>query len=273
MNIKTILVAGFAVSALVTFSQQPAPAGIPRPGQGANGEQLTPEQRAERARRFREMRYRNTGGFLPRPGSQNGCVVFVNGQSAAPNEWLQEIADTFAKELKFKVEVANGEFSFPNPEVAGNASVFVVDDPTLPPILSAPESKWAMVNVAPLKNGRGEKPAFFRARCMKELTRGFCLVAGTQDSNYPNALVGCILKPEDLDNHADWRLPVDVLARMKKYSSSFGVTPLEEVSYKTAVQEGWAPQPTNDVQQAIWDKVHQIPANPMKIEFDPKKGR
>ena len=34
-----------------------------------------------------------------------------------------------------------------------------------------------------------------------------------------------------------------------------------------------APAPTNEFQKAVWDKVHAIPQNPMKIEFDPKKGR
>jgi hypothetical protein len=52
-----------------------------------------------------------------------------------------------------------------------------------------------------------------------------------------------------------------------------GVTPIRLVTYAKACKEGWAPQPTNDVQKAIWDKVHAMPATPMKIEFDPKKGR
>jgi hypothetical protein len=45
------------------------------------------------------------------------------------------------------------------------------------------------------------------------------------------------------------------------------------VPYKLACEEGWAPAPTNEYQKAIWDETHAIPANPMKIEFDPKKGR
>ena len=38
-------------------------------------------------------------------------------------------------------------------------------------------------------------------------------------------------------------------------------------------QQGWAPAPTNEVQQAIWDKVHQIPDKPITIEFDPKTDK
>lgn len=271
---KSTIAAIATFAAVFAFAQQPnAPARMPRPGQGPNGEKLTPEQRAERARKFQEMRYKKTGGILARPGSRQGKIVFVNAQKDAPAEWIQEIAGDFAKETKFTVEVEEGEFKFPSPAIVGNASVFVINDPEMPPMLSAPESRWSMVNVAPLKTGAGQKPAFFRARCMKELVRGFCLVAGTQDSNYPMALVGPILKPADLDQHADWRLPVDVYARIKKYSSAMGVTPLEEVSYRKACQEGWAPSPTNDIQRAIWDKVHALPAEPLKIKPETSKQK
>ena len=44
-------------------------------------------------------------------------------------------------------------------------------------------------------------------------------------------------------------------------------------SYRDACHKGWAPPPANDIQQQIWDEIRAIPANPMKIEFDPKKGR
>jgi len=52
-----------------------------------------------------------------------------------------------------------------------------------------------------------------------------------------------------------------------------GVMPARKGTYESACQEGWADEPKDKYQQAIWDKVHAIPKNPMKIEFDPKKGR
>ena len=272
MKYRIATIATFAASLALAIETK-IPVKMPMPERGSNGELLTPEQRADRARKFKEMRYRKTGGFLVRPGSQNGKIVFVNAQKEAPVEWIQEIAAGFTKETRFRVEVVDGEFSFPSPNIVGNASVFVIDNPNMPPVLNAPESRWSMINIAPLKTGAGQKPAFFRARCMKEFVRGFCFVGGTQDSNYPMALVGPVLKPDDLDQFADWRLPVDVYARIKKYSSAMGITPLEEVSYRKACQEGWAPEPTNDVQRAIWKKVHAVPDKPITIEFDPKKDK
>ena len=48
---------------------------------------------------------------------------------------------------------------------------------------------------------------------------------------------------------------------------------LRPTTYAAACRMGWAPPPTNDIQRVIWDKVHAVPAKPMKIEFDPKTGK
>ena len=46
----------------------------------------------------------------------------------------------------------------------------------------------------------------------------------------------------------------------------------QEVStYKKACEEGWAPNPTNEFQKAIWDKVHELPTEPIKIKPEEKK--
>ena len=175
--------------------------------------------------------------------------------------------------MRFNIEVAEGAFEFPSPKVMGEASLFVIDDENMPPLLSAPESRWVAVNVAPLAKGAGEKPQFFAARVQKELTRGFAILAGAQNSGYPDALVGCVTKPADLDRFIDCRLPIDVINRFAPYLAGYGITPEVVTTYRKACEEGWAPAPTNEIQRAIWQKVHQTPEKPTKIEYDPKKGR
>ena len=214
-----------------------------------------------------------TGGKIAVPGSMKGKIVYVNAQKRAPRKWLEQNADTFGKATRLTIVVSDGKFEFPSPAIQGEASLFVVDDPKLPPLLSAPESRWAMVNVAPLAKGAGEKAQFFAARVQKELTRGFCLLAGAQNSGYPDALVGCITKSDELDKFADCRLPIDVMNRFAPYLKGYGITPKIYSTYIKACQEGWAPPPTNDVQRAVWQKVHAIPDKPIKIEFDPKKDK
>jgi hypothetical protein len=77
---------------------------------------------------------------------------------------------------------------------------------------------------------------------------------------------------EDLDSVQEF-IPIDMERRWTDYLANLGVKPAHIRTYKQACKEGWAPAPTNEYQKAIWDKVHEPPATPMKIEFDPKKGR
>ena len=229
-------------------------------------------RKVDRARLDAIMEAR-TGGKVIVPGSMKGKIVYVNAQSRAPRTWLEQNAATFGEATRLTVEVSDGKFEFPAPSIRGEASLFVVDDPALPPLLSAPESRWAMVNVAPLAGGAGERPQFFAARVQKELTRGFCLLAGAQNSGYPDALVGCVTRPEDLDRFVDCRLPIDVMNRFASYLKGYGITPRIYSTYKKACEEGWAPAPTNEFQRAIWNKVHKIPDRPLTIEYDPKRDR
>ncbi len=68
-------------------------------------------------------------------------------------------------------------------------------------------------------------------------------------------------------------IPIDMANRYTSYLATLGVKPAHERTYRQACKEGWAPPPTNDIQRAIWQKVHKIPDNPMTIEYDPKKDK
>ncbi len=74
-------------------------------------------------------------------------------------------------------------------------------------------------------------------------------------------------KTYDLQN----TLPQDVTMRQLKYLADMGGKPQSRTTYRKACEEGWAPAPTNDVQKAIWDKVHEMPTEPIKIKPETKK--
>ena len=59
--------------------------------------------------------------------------------------------------------------------------------------------------------------------------------------------------------------------RCQRYLLSLGVKPYRLTTYRKACEEGWANPPTNDVQKAIWDKVHAMPTEPIKIKPETKK--
>ena len=206
------------------------------------------------------------GGRIVVPGSQMGTVVYVNCQKRAKREWLEASLRYFQQVSRFAISIKEGEFAFPGPSIQGNASLFVVDDDKLPALLCAPEDRWVAVNIAKLSSNA---EAFFEARVKKELARGFAILCGATNSQYPGALTGGIRGVEDLDRHVDSRLPMDVLVRFPSYMKNFGVTPAKLSTYRAACKQGWAPAPTNEYQKAIWEKVkadkERGPTNPITI--------
>ena len=254
---KNTLFICLCLSALSAFAQAPNA----RPN-------LTPEEIAAHKAEMQERRMRYTGGLVVRPDSLKGEIVYVNCQKAADKAWLEESIAYFVKESKVNISLRDGVFDLKNPSVQGNLSIFIVEDSALPNLLIAPENRWAMVNVAPLKT---EKTAFFAARVKKELSRAFALLCGGANSSFPNALTGGITKPADLDTHLDLRLQADIISRFHSYLKPFGVIPAVRTSYRKACMEGWAPEPADDYQKAIWDELHQLPTEPIKIKPEEKK--
>ena len=224
---------------------------------------LPPEKRVE-------IFMRHEGGKIVKPNSRKGTIVYANAQKRAPRAWMESQIAEFNKRLHYAIEIRDAEFTLPKPKTLGEATLFIVDDDKLPSSLLASEDRWALVNVAPLAQGEGVKPQFFEARVKKALTRSLAQLSGAQDSSHPNSLLCCMTTPSDLDTHIDCSLPVDIISRFPKYLERYGIKPEKIVSYRTACNEGWAPPPTNDLQKAVWDKIHAIPTKPLKIEFDPK---
>ena len=216
----------------------------------------------------RERIYKHFGGNLKVPGKQKGKAVIVDAGKDVPQQSLNAVAKQFNDNVHIAVEIQKGEFRFESPTLVGEATLFVVDDPKLPMSLIAPESRWALVNVAKLKS---EKPQFYDARIRKETVRTLVALLGGCNSTYPDALTGCVLRAEDLDRFADTRLQVEIEQRLPSYIEKLGITPYVMTSYRKACEEGWAPAPTNDVQKAIWDKGHARPTEPIKIKPETKK--
>ena len=209
-----------------------------------------------------EEALKRTGGRIVKPDTQKGEIVVVNAQKTAEAKWVESSAAQLAATTLFKVSTKTGTFDLRNPQLAGNATLFVVDDAALPMSLVAPEAHWAAVNVAPLKS---EKPAFFEMRVRKEIARTFALLCGGANSRFPAAIVGAVSNVGDLDQFGTDKLPADVIAHFPAYMSAFGATPARLATYINACRQGWAPAPTNDYQKAIWDREYAIPAKPIKI--------
>ncbi len=227
-------------------------------GQDNKGEPAKPDKEARIAAIMKK-----TGGFLQR--ESKGKIVVVNCQSRIPEAEVRARVERIEFVLKYAIEIRTGEWKLGDKKPADSTiAVYIVDDAALPMSLVAVESGWGVVNTATLSPG---------ARFSKELTRVFCLTAGAANSPVATSPMQTVVNSADLDKLATDGFTFDMGSSINKNLQSLGIYTTRKVTYKKACHEGWAPAPTNEVQKAIWNEVHAVPKTPMKIEFDPKKGR
>lgn len=226
----------------------------------------------------REQRhYRLRGGDIERPDSFKGKVVFVDTQSRIGFTNVVLAASTLRDATECNIVAAKAAAGRPEDflkSMDAAVVVVVVDDEATPAMLVAPEDHWGVVNVARLVDDlptEKAKTRFIGSRTTKEVIRAFSLLCGGGSSQFPGNMMNAT-SLRKLDTTVD-TIPVDMINYYQEYLKTLGVTVRSVTTYKKACQEGWAPAPTNDVQKAIWDKVHAIPKAPMKIEYDSKKGR
>lgn len=150
--------------------------------------------------------------------------------------------------------------------------VMLVDGAEDAPLMTAyPEEHLALVNMTALSKNASSGVRQDRIEKLTWRAIGHLVGCGAPDG------YTCVMKPlrnmAELDAMSNKFIHPASFFKARPYFDMCGVTPARKGTYEAACQQGWAPAPTNDVQKAIWDKVHAVPATPMKIEFDPKKGR
>jgi len=223
----------------------------------------------------REDVLRATGGRLLEPNSGKGVFVIASAQDKVELKDIQALANIIQSATMIEIHVvqSSDEMSAATlRKLSAQMGVSVVDVPGKPGLIVAPEEGWAVVNIAPLAAGQDGKLNFAR-RVRKEIYRAFGMVAGGCGSSYQGNLLDPIRTPDDLDMYpeSDLQMPIDMLQKMPKFCDKFGVRPWRMTTYRRACHEGWAPAPTNDYQKAIWDKVHAMPTEPIKIKPEEKE--
>ena len=235
----------------------------------AQYDKLTPQERQEKM-------LKATGGFIMAPNSLKGKVAIINTQDVVPEKDIQSVASRITSDAKMNFIYQKSAPADPAQLLKNSgavAAVIVVNDEKQPIALIALEDGWAIVNVA--KIGRGLKTdearaKFVPSRTAKEISRCTAILCGGSRSQFKGNVMD-VNKLEDLDLIIDG-LPMDRIVAMKDFLKAKGMTEEKRVPYRKACMEGWAPAPTNDYQKAVWDKVHSLPTNPIKVKYDPKKG-
>lgn len=223
----------------------------------------------------REDVLRATGGRLLEPNSGKGVFLIASAQDKVELKDIQALANIIQSATMIEIHVvqSSDEMSADTlKKLNAQMGVSVVDISGKPGLIVAPEEGWAVVNIAPLAAGQDGKLNFAR-RVRKEIYRAFGMVAGGCGSSYQGNLLDPIRTPDDLDMYpeSDLQMPIDMLQKMPKFCDKFGVRPWRMTTYRRACHEGWAPAPTNDYQKAIWEKVHAVPTEPIKIKPEEKK--
>ena len=206
---------------------------------------------------------RRSGGILDKKG--DGKIVIVDAQNLIGAKTIEDSVGLLQRVTHYNFEIRKGTWDFGSgAQSDANVTIYLVEDEKLPMSIVAVEARWGVVNVRNLDKGK---------RFAMEFSRVFCIVGGAACSQNKLSALQTVVCVEDLDKLGTPNIPSDTAMVLFKNMENLGVTRGKKFSYRKACEQGWAPAPTNDIQKAIWDEVHAAPKNPMKIEFDPKKGR
>ena len=214
-----------------------------------------------------------TGGFVIKLDSAKGKVAVFNAQQAYDASVVRDAASMIGDEFHYVVEVIDNSGAATTSNASAilarsgaGAGVFLVNgEAEAPAIVAAPDNNWAMVNVSAF----GKNDALLK----KQVLRAFAMGAGGHLSQTPISLMGPFRNPKQIAAIPTNKLPVDTIGKVIRNLKECGVEQYMRATYLKACREGWAPQPTNEIQRAIWNKVHTIPDKPITIEYDPKKDK
>lgn len=207
-----------------------------------------------------------TGGFIEVP-QKSKAIQIVNAGGSGD--------DVFASvrkrvEASFPFPVTSEAVATEGPRDTNCvARVTVVSREDSPILLCAPDEGWAVVNVKPLLADH-PNDFVFRQRIQKATMRAVAYALGCGNSSARP----CLMSEAETLTQID-ALPKNYgpepMAKASYTARRRGAVARKFVSYRIACEEGWASLPTNDVQKAIWNEVHAMPIEPIRILPETRK--
>ena len=198
--------------------------------------------------------------------AQPNAADYAQGCEAAEKSFYLDIVNRRGK--PFALSNAKEQLK----DSGSNAAVFIADDPSLPMSLAASEESWAMLNAASIRTDNPDAKTFVR-RLSVLFVRQFCRALGSDECMGKDTAFHSILEVKDIDEVTS--LDITMLPEMgiRDTLPRRGLELIEIGSYEDACMLNIAPAPTNDIQRAIWKKVHAPPEKPMKITYDKDKQK
>lgn len=227
---------------------------------------------AEEIKARRAARIAAEGGLVTAP-TQGRVVRILNKTDKVTIPELEGMTAEITQLLGFVVEVVDSD------KVTTQRTgclITLAEQNGAPTILVAPEDPWAAVNVKNLMKDN-PTPEVLKTRIRKELWRAFAFAMGAANSQMQPCLMRPVFSLKDLDAEKVAILSPEPLMGISQTAERLNFATSRRVTYKTAVVEGWAPAPTNDVQRAICEKVKaeqsEKPSNPLKIRPGDKPAK
>lgn len=220
-----------------------------------------------------------TGGIVEKKYTGN-VLRIVNLQQTFPKEKIEKLTrdmrwmallpfETVSEDIpdaKCLIDIASSFVGKNN----ASAIVVIAENDKLPLTLISPERKWTILNISPLLSDNPNSKKI-EERIKKMLWVSVARTLGAGNSSYRPCVLAPFTTIHDLDKNLALKPCPEPFNKMIDTAASYGIKTITISSYKKACEEGWAHAPTNDIQKAIWDKVHAMPTAPIKIKPEAKK--
>lgn len=195
------------------------------------------------------------GGLVKVAGK--GRLAVVDCTSGLDWDKMKPAFDVF--DANFHIEVVRQKgaaFSVEEADEAlrksgANAALFVGEKAGYPLSLMASESKWAFINLAPLKADGTN----FEKRAQALLMRGLCRALGSDAARAKTIALAPVHSIAELDKITSLGVGMESFISISESSEALGIEPVEYLSFREACELENPPTPTNDVQRAIAAEV------------------
>ena len=201
----------------------------------------------------------------------------VNTQNAVQEAAFSNVVKRLSDDFNIDIRLTSGEVPdlkavpIRLSELNAKGAIWIINDSALPVVLAACENGWAFLNVAQILADTPTEDKI-RGRVTRLSNRLFAYIHGAYDSTM---MPQCVLKTahgmEGIDSLVCKDYSPEAFSKISAYLAGAGYKQAKRGTYYDACEEGWAPAPTNDVQKAIWDKVHQMPTKPIQIVPESKR--
>lgn len=215
---------------------------------------------------------KKTGGFLQQK-AEGPLALFIDARAKA-SLTIDEVARLYklGTHLDCNMEKTprgeKGPLKFAQDVMAEKKPLVVIavveNAGELPALSVYPEERIGLVNADKLKGG--EDPTAFEMRIAKEMWRALGFITGIGFSAQENDMMQPYYTLKELDSNIQAYIQPMNMMKMQKFWKRFGVKKEGRIPYRVACQQGWAPQPTNEYQKAVWNEVFSVPDKPIKIE-------